>query len=440
MKTRLTNFFDRLRSTYWFLPALMVVAVVVLSIVTIKLDRLLRIEAAGVWGIYAGGPEGARTLLSAVAGSMITVAGVIFSITIVALSLASSQFGPRLLSNFMRDTVNQFVLGTYISTFVYCLLILRTIRDLNNGVFVPHVSISVAVLLTMFSLGVLIYFIHHVSTSIQAETVINSVSRELNDAIDRLYPKEKGYGVLEPALRDEGDIPEDFEKGQGHLPVPKSGYLQVIDYFGLVTIARDQNLVLRVEPRIGEFVARENVLLSYWPGAPLDDEVIEQIKGAFIIGPQRLQTRDVNFAVSQLVEIAVRALSPGINDPHTVMSCVDRLGAALANLAERSIPSGYHYDDKNNLRLIAKSLTFRNVVDNAFNQIRQYGRSSVAVMTRLLEAIAVIAAHTQKESDRMVLRRHADMIKRASEEAIPEPWDREDVEERYQTALRILEE
>jgi uncharacterized membrane protein len=439
MKTKLLNFWETLRSSYWFLPSLMMGLAIGLSLATIELDKVIGYGPPEELGwIYAGGPEGARALLSTVAGSMITVAGVTFSITVVALTLASSQFGPRLLNSFMRDTGNQVVLGTFIATFLYCLLVLRTIRNTTEGVFVPHISITFGLLLAIASLGVLIYFIHHASASIHVESVIAAVDRDLDDAIERLFPKQRTDYIFELALRHEDDVPEDFEQKARPVSAGHGGYLQAIDHDGLMKIAMENDLLLGLEYRSGDFVAQGNDLVMVWPGESLTEEIAEKINNAFIFGARRLHRQDVEFAMSQLVEIAVRALSPGINDPFTAMACIDRLGAALSHLAERRIPSAYRYDDDNQLRLIADSITFAGLADTAFNQIRQYGRSSAAVTIRLLETIAVIAARTTHEDERAALLRHALMITRGGMEALPEERDREDIEERYQIVLEAL--
>jgi uncharacterized membrane protein len=192
MKTKLLKLWDSLRATFWLVPTLMAIMAIGLSFAMVALDEAVGnrvLEKVG-W-VWAGGPEGARGLLSTVAGSMITVAGVVFSITIVALSLASSQYGPRLLRNFVRDKGNQIVLGSFIATFVYCLLVLRTVRGDDGAHFVPAIAITLGMVLTLASLGVLIYFIHHVSISIQAATIIGLVSHELNEVIERLFPEKK---------------------------------------------------------------------------------------------------------------------------------------------------------------------------------------------------------------------------------------------------------
>lgn len=440
MKTKLLNYWEIVRSSYWFIPTVMTGLTVVLSFLTVTLDQLVISERAELqaW-VYTGGPDGVRTLLSTLAGAMITMVSVTFSITIVALTLASSQFGPRLLDNFMRDTGNQVVLGTFISTFVYSLLVLRTVRSIGGSSFVPHISVTIAIILALASLGLLIYFIHHVSVSIHVENVIASVERELNTAIERLFPEKKGYFVFEYELRNEEDVPENFDRDAQTVLATHSGYLQTIDNEGLMNMATEKDLLLCLEHRPGDFIASGNALVKVWPSEFFEKEFGEEINEAFILGAQRLRLQDVEYAIDQLVEIALRALSPGINDPFTAMACIDRLGVALANLAERQIPSGYRYDDENKLRLMADAITFEGIVETAFNQIRQYGRSSAAVTIRLLETIAVIAAHTRTQTEQEALQRQARMIKQGSEEALPEEYDRQDVKKRYELVQQIIE-
>ncbi|MBC7706367.1 MAG: DUF2254 domain-containing protein, partial [Rhodoferax sp.] len=173
MKTQPYKFWDRLRSSLWFVPATMAFLAVALAVAAVELDKAVADDwLLSLGWSYSGGAEGASLVLGTVAGSMIAIAGAVFSMTLVALSLASSQLGPRLLRNFMRDTVNQVVLGTFVATFVYCLLVLRTIRRADEVAFVPHLSVTIGVLLAIVSVGVLIYFIHHISVSIQADQVV----------------------------------------------------------------------------------------------------------------------------------------------------------------------------------------------------------------------------------------------------------------------------
>lgn len=430
---------DSLRTNYWLLPALMAAVAVVAAVLLPMLDRDVQSRVPEGWGwTYTGGPEGARAVLSTVAGSMITVAGTVFSITIVALTLASGQFGPRLLRNFIRDRGNQFVLGVFTATFIYCLLVLRTVRGTDHHLFVPSMSVTVGIALALIDLGVLIYFIHHVAISIQATRVIHIVNQELCQTIDRLWPVELGDEPpgVQPALPQE-------EARDGSDPVPiaakASGYVEVIDDEGILRIAQEHDLVVRLMRRPGQFVVKGSPLATIHPADHLKDELRDQINEVFTLGTHRTPFQDVEFAVDQLVEIAVRALSPGINDPFTAMTCIDRLGEALCRLAKRSVPSPYRYDEQQHLRVVTHAADFEGVVDAAFNQIRQYGRSSAGVLIRLLETFAVIANHTDNEASRAALARHAKLVERAAVGGIPEEEDRKDVESRFRAVKAALQ-
>lgn len=439
MKTKLINTWDAIRSSFWFVPGLMAGISIALSFGTVAIDEAADYELdQGIVWIYAGGPDGARILLSTIAGSMITVAGVVFSLTVLTLSLASSQFGPRLLRNFMRDQGNQIVLGTFVATFIYSLLVLRTVRG-GEDEFVPLVSVTLAIVLAMASLAVLIYFIHHVSASIHATNVIATVSRDLEKTIDRLFPSTVGYGTSEQESENAESIPEGFDREAQPIAAASSGYLQAIDNDGLIALAMERDLLLRLERRPGDFVVQGCVLALAWPAERIDEEAACEVQRAFILGAQRTPTQDIEFAIDQLVEIAVRALSPGVNDPFTAMACVDYLGATLIQMLERPMPSSCRYDEGGNLRVIAEVSTFAGIVDAAFNKIRQYARCSASVTIRLLETIAEVAARARNDQQREALLRHATMIASGSREALAEEEDREDVQERYRAALRALE-
>lgn len=443
MTIRLQKLWEGIRAGYWFIPSLMAAGATGLAFGMITLDREFGSEIVDKLGwIFSGGPEGARQVLSTVASSMITVAGVTFSITIVALTLASSQFGPRLLNNFMRDTGNQIVLGTFIATYLYCLLILRTIHGAEEiGRFVPNLSITVGVLLGVASLGVLIFFIHHVAVSIQAPNVIGSVADDLHHTIDRLYPKQIGRGSPSAHASDvEREIPADFESASCSILATHNGYIQAVDQDEAIDLAKKHDLLLRFEHRPGDFLLRDDVLVRAWPGERVDDEVAAQVRRLFVLGAQRTPRQDVKFSVDQLVEVAVRALSPGINDPFTAVNCLDRLGAGLCHLARREIPSGFRRDQDNRLRVIVTGAeTFVGIVDAAFHQIRQYGRDSVAVTIHSLEVIKQVVECVDRDPNRAVLLKHAEMICRGAQEALPEPQDRLDVEQRYRAVLEAAE-
>ncbi len=431
---------DRLRTSFWFVPAAMACLAVALAIGAIALDKAVGDDLLErlSWS-YSGGAEGASVLLGTVAGSMIAIAGTVFSMTLVAMSLASSQFGPRLLRNFMRDTANQLVLGTFVATFVYCLLVLRTIRRADEEAFVPNLSVSLGVLLAIFSIGVLIYFIHHVSVSIQANEVVAKVGRELEEGLGKLFPSHLGKPVSEASKTPgEADLPAAFAREARAVGALEDGYLQLIDAEALMDLASREDLLLRLERWPGHYLVEGQSIVMVWPAERVTEALVEKLNDAFVFGNQRTATQDVEFSFLQLVEVAVRALSPGINDPFTAISCVDRLGSALCRLARCDMPSPLRFDDHRRLRLVAPGATFAGIVDTAFNQIRQSARSNPAVAIRMLDAIAQIAGHVRHTKDAACLRRHAEMIVRGAREGVPEAEDRLAVEARFMAAAQLL--
>jgi uncharacterized membrane protein len=433
---KLAKLWDALHTSYWFLPGILAIVSIMLAVITLTLDQSIDFDD---WDwIYAGGPEGARAVLSAIASSMVSVTATSFSITIVAMQLAASTFGPRLLRNFMQDTGNQIVLGVFIGTFIYSLLILRTIYNEDFDLFVPHLSVTVGIALAILSIGVLIYFIHHASTIIQASHVLDSVSNDLDKAIDRLFPEKIGVNPDATERPHTEDVPPDFQLQAYPIKSPRNGYLQAINDEKLMEIARKYNLLIHVKFRPGKFLVQGSELVLVWPGIRVNQKLKRQLQKIFILGKERTEQQDVEFPIQQLVEIALRALSPGINDPFTAIRCIDRLSAGLCYLVQRQFPSPYRYDYDNQLRVIAPSLDFEGIVDQAFNQIRQYGKSDASVTIRLLEAIASIATYTQNPQHRQVLRRHADMIEHGSHEGLSETQDRKDVQKKYDHVIQAL--
>jgi uncharacterized membrane protein len=434
---KLSKLWDSLHSSYWFIPAVITLAATALALTMLTIDRAESVRINS-WWIYTGGADGARSMLEAVAASMMSVAATVFSITIVALQLAASNFGPRLLRNFMQDMGNQVVLGTFISTFIYCLLVLRTIRGVGNGYseFVPQLAVTVGILLTIISIGVLIYFIHHASTIIQASYVIQNVSEELHLAIKRLFPERIGRG--EPVHREAvEEIPISFEAEALPIPAKETGYLQAIDDEELMKIACKHNLLVHIQPRPGKFVVQGGDLALVFPGEKVNKKLTKQINDAFIFGKERTEQQDVEFPINQLVEIALRAISPGINDPFTAISCIDQLSAGLCHIIQRNFPSPYRYNN-HQLRVIAEGVKFPELTDIVFNQLRHYGRSDMVIIIHLLESIAVIATYTNNSQYQATLRYHANMILQDSRETLSQEKNYKDIEDRYYQVIENL--
>lgn len=439
MRLWLNSKWEEIRTSFWFVPTLMVAGAIALSFAAIRLDRASPAHSwvATLGWTFTRGPEGSRAVLSTVAGSMMTIASVTFSITIVALQLASSQFGPRLLRNFMRDRGNQIAIGTFIATFTYCLLVLRTVNGTEAERFVPHISVTVGLVLALASLGVLIYFIHHAAESIQAENVIAAVSRDLHEAIDRLYPECLGAEPRSPV--EPPALPAGFDCDSRPIAAATSDYLQAIDVERLLALATERDVLLAIPRRPGKFFIQGGELARAWPKDRVDDELADAVRSAFYFGQRRTLVQDVEFAVDQLVEVAVRALSPGVNDPFTAMSCIDRLGAALSALAGREIPSPYRCDVEGRLRIVTDASTVPGIVDACFHQIRQASRGDAAVTFKLLETIAAVARQTGDDRFRPALKRHADAVYRTSLRGLRDPIDRNDAERRHREALEAID-
>lgn len=452
MKARLFKIWTAIHSSYWFIPSLMALSAIVLSFVTTSIDASVGprwIEDIN-W-LYANRPDGARALLSTIAGSMITVAGVTFSITIAAVAYATNTFGPRLLTNFMQDRGNQVTLGTFIATFLYCLLVLRTIRSAEEppvggeaeaaellGAFVPHLAILCGLILALASIGVLIYFIHHVPESIHAANVTADIGRELNNKIDSLFPGMIGYPMPEQDDYDpKEDVPENFFERATAITADGSGYVQYIDEKGLLRTASAHDLLLRVEYRPGDFVHPEESLVWAFPSDHVDEGVADQIRGAFAWGRQRTQQQDVLFLVNELTEITARALSTGVNDPFTAMNCIDWLGAALSNLAGRPLPGAHRYDDAQQLRVIAHPVTFEEFAEAAFASSRPYVQADPNAALHMMKMMADVARHLKREAYQRVVLHHAQALKKGCEQTLTHEDDLNALRQRYRTITRL---
>ena len=445
MLNRLRAFADSIRSSLWFWPVLMTSLAIALSQGLILFDQSLWIarqraasagsDTVGVAWIFGLGAEGARALLATIAGSMISIAATVFSITIVALSLAAGQLGPRLLRTFMRDRGTQLSLGMFVATFAFCIVVLGVVRGGDDAAFVPSVSVAAALVLALSSLAVLIYFIHHVAKSIQAPEVIAVVGSELDDAIETVFPEpvsSDGAGTepIAPAARPDGDAKV--------VHSPRAGYVQQIDLDALLALASEADLVIALARRPGEHVLAGTAIATVWPAATLDDERKRRVCEAFAFGRVRTPVQDLQFLIQQLVEIAQRALSPGINDPATAEACIDRLAAALGTLAGRQQPSDQRADDAGRTRLIvARPDTFKALLDAAFDPIRNYSGGSLQVGLKLAGVLGELGHLARGEEQRRALLDQAEMVGRMTQ-ALTEPRDRQQLAAACEAAMRSL--
>lgn len=391
---------DRLRSTYWFLPSSVTVAAVLLAFGNVAIDRSVSNSSFWLGWIFTGGPDGARALLSAVAGSVVTVVSVTFSVMVVALTVSSQHFGPRLLNSFMRDNAAQLVLGTFTGTFAYCLIVLRTVQGQGDGSgrFVPHLSVTVAVILTLISVGMLIYYVHHIALSLQVSEITAGIGRDLERAIERLYPERVGAGALPPAR----PLPEP-PAGAVALEGGLSGYVQEIDSGKVLSLACRHETTLWITAKPGDFVVAGEPLAMAHPPPAQQESLARALRKAYLVDVDRTSRQDAAFAVQQLVEIALRALSPGVNEPFTAITCIDRLGQGLTSLAGRRIPSGARTDDEDAVRVVSPPRTFAELVTAAFEPILHHADRSFVVALRMLETLGRLALVARRPEDRDAL-------------------------------------
>ncbi|MDZ4753620.1 MAG: DUF2254 domain-containing protein [Phycisphaerae bacterium] len=434
---KLLSIWHSLRSSLWLVPGVLVLLAVALAIGLIEVDSRLDERVLDSWPrLFGAGAAGSRGMLVAVASSMITVAGVVFSITLVALSLASSQYTSRVLRQFMSDRTNQTVLGVFVGIFAYCLVVLRTIREGPDIEFVPSLAVLGGVVLAFIGIGYFSYFIHHIATTIQASHVLARNAAESVRRIDHLFPdgvahEDEFDANCDPSRRD--------PRRRWHAaPAPRTGYIQRVEAESLLAVARNQKTVVRMENRVGDFVVEGMPLASILTAedsGPPSQEVIDRVSAAYAINAERTTDQDAAYGIRQIVDVALKALSPGINDTTTAVMSLDYLTAILVKLCARRIESTGRFD-KGELRVITRGATFASMVELAFDQIRQNAGGNVAVLSRLVEALQTLEGQTQRPNRRRVLLHQALALEEVIRRTIPASLDREPVQAR---ALRLLE-
>jgi uncharacterized membrane protein len=341
-----------------------------------------------------------------------------------------------MLRNFIRDRGTQLTLGTFVATFVYAVLVLVSIGPGPHGAFVPHISVTVTLILMVAAMGVLIYFIHHTATSIQLPQVIASIARDLSGAIET-------QGSYDARARAPGDtqagptaaeLTARMAAGGGVVRAPVSGYLQFIQHKVLVDLAAGADAVISLHYRPGHFLVQGHRFATVWPPEAAE-QVSDALGRAHITGPNRTLTQDISFGIDQLVEIAIRALSPAVNDTFTALTCIDWLGDALCQITVRWHPARVHRDGEGLIRVITAEPSHERLVQRAFEKIRQASASMPAVMIRQLDTLVKITADTSSAGQRRVLLDQAAMIVRAAERTVPEEADRDDIKRRYADLL-----
>lgn len=425
MKLTSLEFLRSVRASYWFVPSVMLVLAIALGALMVWLDAgPAATMLDGVSWYQKSKPEGAREVLSTIAGSMITVAGVVFSITIVAISFAANQYGPRILTNFMSDRGNQVTLGTFVATFAYSVVVLRTIHAGETD-FVPQMAVLVALVLALCSIAVLIYFIHHIPESIHINTVTARIGRQLIQAIEERFTNGEEAGSEIDETRDMLERTADslFSLAAASTAIrsDSSGYLEVVDEAALAEIAGENYVVLRFDKVPGEFLRKGDVVARAAPKDLVSDETRVAVQRSCRVGRKRTPEQDLLFLADELVEIAARALSTGVNDPHTANTCVDWLSAAGSEMAGRRAPSPFLTERDGKLRVIVPRVTFGVFMNRSFGQLLPYVAADINAATHSLDALASLAGRCQSADNRTAVVEQIEALTISAKEQLSGP-------------------
>ncbi|QYO75192.1 DUF2254 domain-containing protein [Devosia salina] len=383
--------------------------------------------------IYVSDGANARDVASTLLGSMMTMTSLVFSITMVVLTLAASQFGPRLIRNFMASPHTQVVLGTFVMTTIYCLLTLGTIGSRAANQQQAYLSVSLSIGLVLLSVGLLVFFLHFLARSIVSESVIERVGKEIGSLWDELdpVPHEQGQNWEAP-------VPDDYRTGAALFGPSRDGYVATIDFSHLVDLAERHDVLISIGFGPGEYVVEGGVGLGVYPASRCTDRTREQVQKAITVASQRTPAQDPEYSIRHLVEIGVRALSPGVSDPYTAVAVINQLSASLCRLMARALPSGQLHDQRGHLRVICQRPTYGTLVSAAYNQLRQNAGGAALVYIHLVEALHRIAEFSTLEAQREALRHQLGMVCAAAARNLPEAYDRQAVESRAQLALSKL--
>lgn len=445
MKTRIRHFLELISTNIWMVPLAFLIGSILIAFLNFYLDTTLiaRHIQFPEFFIYFNNSENISTMLSVSASSILGVAGVSFSITIASLTLASQQFGSRLLRNFMMDRFNQTVLGIFIGTFMYCMMMLQFTSSMDLNKTTPFISMMGLMILVITSLLMLVFFIHHIAVSIQADTVIADVNGALKLQLSNLFPEERSESKHLPDTPPADEQSALFNDQATPILVKKSGYLQGVDFESLIKFIIDKDIAVKLTVKPGDFLIQNSLmgfcLASDKQKKDFKAELNDPLNNHLLVGQKGTAEQDPEFGIRQLVEVAVRALSPGINDPFTAITCIDRLGDNIAFLMNRQFPSDHHFDEEGRLRLLNKAFSFEGIVEASFNQIRQHGRSDVAVTIRLLDTLLCLAYQARSTEHAKAIHTQVNALYSASNDNFNAEKDRNDIKEKYKSIHECLE-
>ena len=429
----LSDIVAALRASYWFVPALLTTIAVGLCGGLIYLDHVHPRTPSGIEAFFLPtSVEGARALLSAIVSSTMTVVAVTFSVTVVALTVASQHYGPRLLNTFMRDRTVQVVLGLLIATFSYSVFVLGSVGTAEGRPL--HWATGGAIVLVACSVIGLIVFVHHVTTALQVSSVVMQITRDCHEALRLEESQPRGPAALAAAARA-----EEAEGDEIHSRA--SGYIQRVDERAACRLAVGRDVAITVVRAPGKYLIPGAVIAAVTPTGRVDAAFARELSDMFLLGADRTTRNDLEFGIKQLVEIALRGLSPGVNEPFTAIACIDRIGEVLAAVAARDgAPAITLRDDAGTVRLVVPRQTFETLARAAFDPIRIFGGSNTAVYARLLDTFALLAETLTRREYRDVLQEEAQLVMSAAEGAVTLPFDVAFVRARFEKTMRALDQ
>jgi uncharacterized membrane protein len=420
-RVRARYIWDSLKLSFWFAPLVMSIGAILLAWAMYWLDGLISNETLQSSHFFLSGtPSELRSGLIGMAGTVLATAGVVFTLLTIPLSTVVAQYGSRLLRVFLGDRTSQFVLGMFAATFIYCLAAALSIPPADVQPAVPQITATVGLYLMVATFASLILLVQHISTMLQAPNIaaaagarlVEVVTAEISDEVTRAG--RPGQEAVDALLDTDGQA----------VRIQGTGYIQYIDPETIITLAQEKNLVIRLQCEPGQFVWLGAVVALVWPTGPrLEgaglrsvDKVLEsQILMAFRFGNTRIATQDIEYAVNQLVEMAVRAMSPAINDPFTAMTCLDYIGEGLGLFVRKGERDPHFYDRDGRLRLIFERRTFAELLNRAFDMLRHCSSDNASVLQHMLETIDVIGKEAKSPKGRQELLRQVSLIQAESQ-------------------------
>ena len=411
---RWTGIRESIRSGLWFIPAVSALVAVITAIVVIAIDAAIG-PSEQTWFAFRGGPSSAQLALTVIAGAVLSFTAVVFSITILVLQLASSQFSPRVLRAFLQDRGSKVALGGFIATFLFAIIVLMAVRDGGPGreAFVPGDAVTLAFAQVFATIVAFVYYANHIAHSIRVVNIIESVARETRQAIDDNFPV------------DGPEAPTDVEPPSGPpvqvIRTGVAGVLTGIDVDDLIAVASHHDCVLRLVPVVGDYLPGGAVVFEVHGGEGnvRPAEALRHVG----LGVERTMYQDVSFGFRQLIDIAEKALSPAINDPTTAVQSIDRIHDLLRRLAVRPMPSGFLLSNSGRLRVVVSAPRWSDFVSLGFAEIRQFGGRSMQVDRRLRAALLDLLEVAPPDR-REPLEREVRLLDAAVERNFPDREDR----------------